>query len=535
MDEFDDDDEHNSSPGHHKTSASVTKWLDSSSTLHAANNNVANAHSAVSYTNRPRQHQAYPGPYQGPQGLYNTYPTATVPLEEEQSPANSHLQEHVRLQEKPQFPSFPSGKSQRTYPAGGNEEDFRRAIAMQQNSAVDSPGMDVKHEQKLAFKATTETTQAKTSPAHPLYTRATTTGANGNDMLNDENNITTRGTTATSSGPSVATPATTNDIRTHQFTGHHVKNITIVQLQQQQLQYKYSQPAPPVSEPLEATTSTSAVAKNSSSLGSEAANLVPMSSATTVGEATTLRPQAAAVGRHHSSNVGATTLQKDVASQMSKITDCNSAFQGLSAHSTAMDSGTDAGITNRPPETTDTATICKANNHATSEATANQLNDLKSIETTKKTVVEDSGRKELAQTSRAQSETEAAPNVVASKCDQMRAIPDVSNMSTPKRRHNNDSAFTDDMYRQSPVANMSSVFATAMTSLYGDLPLDTEPLAHAVFHMESVSSPVAAHSPRPSYPHCGPGGGGGGPYASHMMFPQFRASPARSPALSIGK
>ena len=121
----------------------------------------------------------------------------------------------------------------------------------------------------------------------------------------------------------------------------------------------------------------------------------------------------------------------------------------------------------------------------------------------------------------------------------MKVIADVSNMSTPKRLQNKDSAFTDDMYRQSPVANMSSVFATAMTSLYGDLPVDTEPLAHAVFHMESVSSPVAAHSPRPSYPHGGPGGGVGagvgGAYPSHMMFPQFRASPARSPALSIGK
>ena len=76
-------------------------------------------------------------------------------------------------------------------------------------------------------------------------------------------------------------------------------------------------------------------------------------------------------------------------------------------------------------------------------------------------------------------------------------------------------------------------------SLYGDLSVDTEPLAHAVFHAESMNSPVAARSPRSSHQYGGPGGGvgagGGGTFASHMMFPQFRASPARSPALSIGK
>ena len=537
MDEFDEDDEHNSSTDHHKPAASEAKWSDSSAPLQAVSNRVANADPALNYTNRRFEHQAYPGPYQGPQERYDTNPTATVPLVEGQPLVNSHAyqQEIVRSQQNPQATFLPS-REYRNYPAGGTEEDVRRDVGMQQNSTVHPSGMNAKHEQQLAFKATAEITRAKASAAHALYATPAETGAAGNDMSNNENNVTTRGAAVTSSGPVVAAPATTHAVATHQFNEHQPKNVTIVQLQQQQLQYKYSQLAPPVSESLVATTSAAAVATNSSSLESETAKVVRRSSATTARETTASRPQAAV--EQHQPNVDATTLQQDVASRMSKTGDCNNT---LSSHSPVVGSRVVAGIGNRPPEAMNTATLFKTNKHTTSEATANQLNDSKNIETTKEIVVENSGRK-LPQINEALCETEAATtalNVVVPKCDQMKVIPDVSNMSTPKRLHNKDSALTDDMYRQSPVANMSSVFATAMTSLYGDLPVDTEPLAHAVFHMESMSSPVAAHSARPSYPHGGPGGGVGagvgGAYPSHMMFPQFRASPARSPALSIGK
>ena len=251
MDEFDEDDEHNSSPDHHKPVASEAKWSDSSASLQAVSNRVAIADPALNYTNRPFEDQGYPGPYQVPQGRYDTHPTATVPLEEGQPLADlhAHKQEIVLSQQNPQALFFASREC-RNYPAGGTEEDVRRAVAMQQTSTVHPSGMDVMHEQKLAFKATVPTTQA-----HALHISPVVRATAGNDMSNDENNVTTRGATVASSVPVVAAPATTHAVATHQFNGHQPKNVTIVQLQQQQLQYKYSQPAPPVSEPLVATTS----------------------------------------------------------------------------------------------------------------------------------------------------------------------------------------------------------------------------------------------------------------------------------------
>ena len=103
----------------------------------------------------------------------------------------------------------------------------------------------------------------------------------------------------------------------------------------------------------------------------------------------------------------------------------------------------------------------------------------------------------------------------------MASTPDSSNVCTPKRVPS-DYEFKEDFYRQSPVANTSSVFATAMTSLYGEPPVDIEPLAHTVFNAEP---PMTMGSPL-HYP---------GSPAPHIMLQQFRASPARSPALSVGK
>ena len=105
------------------------------------------------------------------------------------------------------------------------------------------------------------------------------------------------------------------------------------------------------------------------------------------------------------------------------------------------------------------------------------------------------------------------------------STPEPSEVCTPKRMPNSDYTFKEDMYRQSPVPNVSSVFATAMTSLYGDPPVDLEPLAHTVFHAEPPVAPIAMCNPPPY----------SGSPVSHMMLHQFRASPARSPALSIGR
>ena len=105
------------------------------------------------------------------------------------------------------------------------------------------------------------------------------------------------------------------------------------------------------------------------------------------------------------------------------------------------------------------------------------------------------------------------------------STPDPTEVCTPKRMPNSDYAFQEDVYRQSPVPNVSSVFATAMTSLYGDPPVDLEPLAHTVFQAEPPVAPTTMCSPLPY----------SGSPVPHMMLHQFRASPARSPALSVGR
>ena len=530
MDEFDEDDERNSSPDHHKP-ASESKWTDSSAPVTAVGNYVPNRYPATN--NHPTQPQGYPGHYQVPQGGYNPNATGTFPQVEGTLQANlhAHVQEHIRMQQKPQVPSFPSEGSSGAYPPGNGTEDVRRAVVMQQNSTVhpslNNSGMDVMPEQNLMSKATKSTALN----AHHNTPAAT---------ANEENNETTKGTIITSSGPVVDTPATTHAVTTHQFPAHHGNNVTIVQLKQKELQYKYSQPAPTVPEQLVATT-TAAVAKTNSSLGSETANVqrvdhVRMSSATTVEETTASEPQAA-VGQHPSPIVDATTQQQDVSSAMRKTDDRNSASQGPPVSSPATDTCLVPGNANRPPETTDTATFMK-NNDTALETTSNQVNDSYNIEMTKKTVAGDSGTMKLAQTNAVTNETVAVtapPSVALPKFDQMKATSDASNLSTPKRLRNNDSAFTDDMYRQSPVANMSSVFATAMTSCTVISRWTRSPGARRVPRRVPEFSCGCPES-RPSYPYGGPGGaGGGGTFVSHMMFPQLRASPARSPALSIGK
>ena len=539
MDEFDEDDERNSSPDHHKH-AGETKWSNSSVPVTTVSNYVANPYPAM--TNHPTQQQGYHSHYQVPQGEYNPNPTGTFPQVDGtfQANLNAHPQEHMRPQQKPQVPSFPSEGSSGAYHTGdGTEEDARRAVVMLQNSTVhpslNNSGMN---EQNLASKATAETTQA--TPSTALQTPHNTPA----ETANDENNEKIKETIVTSTGLVVTTPVTKHAVAAHQFAAHHVSNV-IVQLKQQELQYKYSQPAPTMPEQLVTTTATAAVEKTNSSLGSEnvntqAANHVRMSSTTTVEETTASEPHTA-FGYHQSPIVDAKAKQQNVVRGMRKTDHNNSVSQGLPVSSATMDTHVVAGNANRPTETTDTATFIKNNNHTAYETTANQLNDSHNIEMTKKTSAVDFETKELTQTSTVTNVTVAATAAlsVAPRFDQKKATSDVKNMSTPKRLRNNDSAFTDDMYKQSPVANMSSAFTTAMTSLYGDLPVDTEPLVHAVFYAESINSPVAAQSPRSSHQYGGPGGGvgagGGGTFASHMIFPQFRASPARSPALSIGK